>query len=178
MEHEVMDEINAAKVVGLAPSTLAFYRTKRKGPPYLRNERGHVRYLKADLLEWKRAQKHDQTWTRVVNGEDTDTVVLPVELPVVTDVPASLRQGFPAVEGRFSPPSPDPAPRKAWDPPPFITEQAALPPTRKAQPPRLQPGEIRPPGVPSSAEWDGRAIAWVWEEDGETVMAGSDGERI
>ena len=134
--------------LGVSPSTLQSWRKKGTGPEWKLDYRGRVWYSDAAVIAWRSRGSDPYA------GAD----------PYAKLAPPTL--------------SPDPAPRKAWDPPSFITEQAALPPTRKAQTPRPQPGEIRPQGVPSSAEWDSHHIAWVWEEDGELLMAGSDGARI
>jgi len=46
----LLTSVEAAKVLGLKPITLATWRINRAGPPYIHVGRRAIRYLEADLL--------------------------------------------------------------------------------------------------------------------------------
>ena len=147
--------------LGVSASTLQNWRRKNTGPEWKLDYRGRVWYSDAGVEKWR---------NRSFDPFAANTA--PVKPAIYQDPPG----------------------RVPFTPPPFITEQAArvwendgeitvrtraLPKPDDAELQRRQKlGEIRPAGVPAHAEWDTHHIAWVWEEDGETVMADSDGGRI
>jgi len=51
-----LNDVEAAKVLGLKPQTLRNLRHYKKGPPYIKLGRA-VRYLKADLEEYLRKNR-------------------------------------------------------------------------------------------------------------------------
>jgi hypothetical protein len=53
---EYFTELEAANVLGLAPITLAVWRTLRKGPPYTKVAR-RILYKKSSLKTWVEAQE-------------------------------------------------------------------------------------------------------------------------
>ncbi len=52
------DEADAAEYMGVAPSTLRNWRSRRQGPPYLRVGRRRL-YAVADLDRWLEAARED-----------------------------------------------------------------------------------------------------------------------
>lgn len=52
MENNILDTQDAAKMCGLAPQTLANYRSMGKGPSYLKIG-GRIVYLLEDLIAWR-----------------------------------------------------------------------------------------------------------------------------
>ncbi len=57
-----MDAKNAATYLGLAPKTLAMWRSQGKGPSY--TKRGRIFYFKNDLDEWLNAGRSRSTAQR------------------------------------------------------------------------------------------------------------------
>lgn len=53
----LLDQKEAAALLGLQPRTLELWRWRGKGPNYFRVGAGRVRYDKAELREWLEAQK-------------------------------------------------------------------------------------------------------------------------
>jgi hypothetical protein len=52
---QLLDENDAARLVGLSPATLKSHRKRRTGPPYMHvggGKRPAVRYARVDLLRW------------------------------------------------------------------------------------------------------------------------------
>lgn len=163
--NECMTVVEAASAVGRSLETLYNWRRVGKGPVWAKDSRGRIVYQRSSVDSW-------------VTNQDN----------LFTDPPT------PTTTGPATPPTKQAPP--PFTMPDFLRRQAeqdatkrneiernstilnGMPPTRKAQTPRPQPGEVRPQGVPSSAEWDSHHLAWVWEEDGELLMAGSDGVRI
>lgn len=59
---QLLDENDAARLVGLSPATLKSHRKRRTGPPYMHvgdGKRPAVRYARADLLAWAVARRVD-----------------------------------------------------------------------------------------------------------------------
>ena len=54
----VLDETEAADEIGVTPGTLANWRWRGHGPPYLKIGR-KVTYLRNDVDRWKLSQRHD-----------------------------------------------------------------------------------------------------------------------
>ena len=48
----LLDDIQTAEFLGLQPATLALWRVKKKGPPFVRISANCVRYRVQDLKEW------------------------------------------------------------------------------------------------------------------------------
>ena len=63
----LLTNVEAAKLLGLKPITLATWRMRKSGPPYVRVGRRAVRYLESDLLAFIATNKvmpgvaHDRT---------------------------------------------------------------------------------------------------------------------
>ena len=58
----LLDEHDAARLVGLSPATLKGHRKRRTGPPFLHigdGKRPAVRYARADLLRWAAERRVD-----------------------------------------------------------------------------------------------------------------------
>ncbi|WP_408921876.1 helix-turn-helix transcriptional regulator [Corynebacterium tuberculostearicum] len=51
IENDTLDTAAAAKQIGVAASTLNSWRSRKKGPKYIRIA-GRIRYLKTDVQEW------------------------------------------------------------------------------------------------------------------------------
>ena len=59
---QLLDENDAARLVGLSPATLKSHRKRRSGPPYMHvgdGKRPAVRYARADLLRWAAERRVD-----------------------------------------------------------------------------------------------------------------------
>ena len=55
-----LNTLQAARIVGLSPKTLARYRVKAKGPVFAKLG-GRVRYLREDLDAWVRSRRRAST---------------------------------------------------------------------------------------------------------------------
>ncbi len=61
---ELLDNGQAAAMLGLKPNTLEIWRCKGKGPPFVKlstGKRGHVRYVRSELMHWLRQQTFAST---------------------------------------------------------------------------------------------------------------------
>jgi predicted DNA-binding transcriptional regulator AlpA len=63
-DRDLIDEIEAAELLGVGRSTLIRWRRKGQAPPYIQYESGAVRYERAAVVEWR--EKH------VVAPDETD----------------------------------------------------------------------------------------------------------
>ena len=62
MEHKFLTSVEAAEILGLSVRTLEGWRVRGGGPIYRRFGR-RVRYARADLLAWARANARRSTST-------------------------------------------------------------------------------------------------------------------
>jgi Helix-turn-helix domain len=53
----VLNEMEAARLLRIAPETLAALRRKGQAPPYSRVGKGRILYLRGDILGWLRARR-------------------------------------------------------------------------------------------------------------------------
>lgn len=51
IKNDTLDVLEAAEVIGCSPNTLNGWRSRKKGPKYIRIA-GRIRYLKTDVQEW------------------------------------------------------------------------------------------------------------------------------
>lgn len=51
IKNDTWDVVGAAEVIGCSPNTLNSWRSRQKGPKYIRIA-GRIRYLKTDVQEW------------------------------------------------------------------------------------------------------------------------------
>jgi hypothetical protein len=58
MSPKRLSEAAAAQKLGVGKGTLANWRWRKYGPPYLKVGR-RIEYLDTDLEEWRAAQRHD-----------------------------------------------------------------------------------------------------------------------
>lgn len=59
---QLLDENDAARLVGLSPATLKSHRKRRTGPPYMHvgdGKRPAVRYSRHDLVAWAAERRVD-----------------------------------------------------------------------------------------------------------------------
>lgn len=62
-QHEtLMNQTQAAAVLGLSPRTLEDYRWKGGGPSYLQLSRNCIRYRHSDLMAWAEGRRRSSTW--------------------------------------------------------------------------------------------------------------------
>jgi hypothetical protein len=57
-EPKRLTDVQAGKKLGVSPTTLANWRARKFGPPYLKIGR-KVEYLADDIEAWRLAQRHD-----------------------------------------------------------------------------------------------------------------------
>lgn len=56
MEHNLLNEREVAKMLGISPATLNRWRCERVGPDFLRVSRRAIRYRRSDLDRWLEAR--------------------------------------------------------------------------------------------------------------------------
>jgi phage terminase Nu1 subunit (DNA packaging protein) len=76
-QSQLITRKSLAKLLNVTVQTLANWRSKGMGPPYLKltdGQRGHVRYCLADVVAWEQSlARHSQ---KVVKEDDADPGVL------------------------------------------------------------------------------------------------------
>lgn len=55
IQQDTLDNTAAAETIGVAPSTLNTWRSRGKGPKFVRIA-GRIRYIKTDLAAWLNAE--------------------------------------------------------------------------------------------------------------------------
>lgn len=71
--NKVMDTVEAAEYLGKSPRTLVDWRHFRRGPVYLKDDRGRVTYRRDDLDDWRRDNMPAEA---LVHLSDEDRLVL------------------------------------------------------------------------------------------------------
>lgn len=56
MEHDLLNEREAAKLLSISPATMNRWRCERVGPDFLRVSRRAIRYRRCDLERWLEAR--------------------------------------------------------------------------------------------------------------------------
>jgi predicted DNA-binding transcriptional regulator AlpA len=60
MNPKHLTEVQTAKKLGVSKGTLANWRWRKYGPPFLKIGR-RIEYLDSDIDEWRKAQRQDPT---------------------------------------------------------------------------------------------------------------------
>lgn len=70
----LLDTKSAGALIGISPSTLAAWRKREIGPPYIRIDDWHIRYRLRDLNEWVRQLRNHFRPTWAWKGLTDDAV--------------------------------------------------------------------------------------------------------